>query len=321
LGEGFAPQQQKGRLVVSTDQPWTIMRLLDWTTSFFEGKGVESARLEAQLLLAHALGCTKMALYTRFDEAPAEEERTRFRELVQQRVKGSPVAHLLGRKEFFALEFLVSPSVLIPRPDSEWIVTECLALAKGMESPSVLDVGTGSGCLALAVASRHKGARVCATDVSEDALAVARRNAEKHKLQERVRFLQGDLFAPLAPAERFDFILSNPPYVSRAELAKLAPEVRDHEPRLAIDGGEDGFAVIDRLIAVAPDHLAAGGYLILEIGFDQEAGARQRFAKHGGYEVGKTIQDAAGHPRVLRARIKDPSPKPRGGVRQEGAVG
>jgi release factor glutamine methyltransferase len=288
---------------VSTDQPWTIGRLLDWTTRYLEGKGCESARLDAQLLLAQALGCTRTALYTRYDEEPAEAVRARFKELVQQRVKGAPVAHLLGRKEFFSLDLVVSPAVLVPRPDSEWLVTECLSLARGLSAPAVLDVGTGSGCLAVAVASKHKTASVTAIDVSAEALEVARRNADKHKLAERVRFLLGDLFAPLEAEERFDFILSNPPYIPSGQLAALAPEVRDHEPRLALDGGPDGLAVIDRLIAEAPKHLRPGGYLIIEIGYDQEEVVRQRFETHGGYELGKTVLDAAGHPRVLRAKL------------------
>ncbi len=287
---------------MSAEPTWTIGRLLDWTTRFFEGKGVEDGRLEAQLLLAHALACTRTSLYTRFDEEPAEAQRTRFRELVQRRVKGCPVAHLLGRKEFFSLEFEVGSDVLVPRQDTEWVVTECLTLAKAMTSPAILDVGTGSGCMAIAVAAQHKGARLTASDLSEPALVVARRNAAKHKLSERICFLHGDLFAPLPADERFDFILSNPPYIPRAQLERLAPEVRDREPRLALDGGEDGFAVIDRLIAEAPRHLRPGGFLIVEIGFDQEANARARFESHRGYELAKTIQDTAGHPRVLRAR-------------------
>jgi release factor glutamine methyltransferase len=287
---------------VSTDPSWTIGRLLDWTMRFFDGKGVADARLEAQLLLAHALGCTRTSLYTRYDEEPAEEQRGRFRELVQQRVKGRPVAHLLGRKEFFSLEFEVSPDVLVPRQDTEWVVTECLSLAKPMKAPSILDVGTGSGCLAIALAVQHKGARVTASDVSESALAVAQRNARKHGLNERIRFLHGDLFAPLDSQERFDFIVSNPPYIRRAQLQQLAAEVRDHEPRLALDGGEDGFAVLDRLIAGAPAHLRPGGFLIVEIGFDQEEAAHRRFTAQVGFELGKTVHDSAGHPRVLRAR-------------------
>jgi release factor glutamine methyltransferase len=287
---------------VSPEQPWTIGRLLEWTTGFFRQKGVESDRLEAQLLLAHALGCKRVELYTRHDEEPSEAQRKTFRELVQRRVKGSPVAHILGRKEFFSLEFEVSPAVLVPRPDSEWLVTECLQLAKPLAEPTVLDVGTGSGCLAVAVAHRHKGARVTAVDISPEALAVAGRNASKHGVAERVRFLEGDLLAPLAEGEAFDFVLSNPPYIPRAELARLAPEVRDHEPRLALDGGEDGFAVFDRLLAAAPAHLKPGGYLLVEIGAGQEAGGRERFGRHPGYELGPAVYDAAKHPRVLRAR-------------------
>jgi release factor glutamine methyltransferase len=287
---------------VSTDQPWTIGRLLDWTTRYLQSKGCESARLEAQLLLAHALGCSRTALYTRYEEEPPEAERTRFRELVQSRIKGQPVAHLLGRKEFFSLEFEVGPAVLVPRPDTEWIVTECLQLAKDMPAPAILDVGTGSGCIAVAVAARHKTAVVTAIDISGEALAVARRNAEKHHVADRVRFLEGDLFGPLAADEKFDLILSNPPYIPTADLAGLAPEVSEHEPRLALDGGADGFVVLDRLIAGAPAHLKAGGHLLVEIGYGQENEARERFGRHGGYELGKTIHDPAGHPRVVCAR-------------------
>ncbi len=287
---------------VSTEQPWTILRLLEWTTNYLKQKGVESASLEAQLLLAHALGCSRTQLLMRYDEGPGEAERSQFKALVQQRLKGRPVAHLLGRKEFFSLDFEVGPAVLVPRPDTEWLVTECLGLAKGMPGPRILDVGTGSGCLAIALAQHHKGATVTAIDVSPEALAVAQRNAAKHKLSERVRFLQGDLFAPLPAEEAFDFIVSNPPYVPRAEIETLAPEVRDHEPRLALDGGEDGFAVFDRLIAQAPRHLVPGGHLLVEIHALLEKSSRERFGKHAGYELAKTVHDLAGRPRVLRAR-------------------
>ena len=289
-------------MTVSTEQPWTIGRLLEWTSQFLAQKGSDSARLDTQLLLAHALGCTRTALYTRWDEEPPEPQRRRFKELVQQRVRGTPVAYLLGRKEFFSLEFEVGPAVLIPRPDTEWVVTECLRLAKGVESPRVLDVGTGSGCLAVAVAHGHKGARVTAVDLSPEALAVASRNAARHGVAERVRFLEGDLFAPLAPGERFDFVLSNPPYVPTGELPALAADVRDHEPRLALDGGPDGFAVFDRLVAQAPAHLAPGGHLIVEIHAGLEGPARARIESRAGYELGKTVHDLAGRPRVLVAR-------------------
>jgi release factor glutamine methyltransferase len=285
---------------MTPEQPWTIKRLLEWTTGYLQGKGNESARLEAQLLLAHALGCSRTSLYVRYEEVPPDEQRGRFRELVQARVKGTPVAHLLGRKEFFSLEFEVGPDVLVPRQDTEWLVTECLTLAKPHDAPRVLDVGTGSGCVAVAVAARHKTASVTAIDLSPQALAVARRNAEKHKVADRVRFLEGDLFAPLTE-ERFDFILSNPPYVPSGDLAGLAAEVRDHDPRLALDGGPDGFAVIDRLIAGAAERLEKGGWLLFEIGAGQEAEARRRL-EQAGWDVSRTTIEAGGVPRVMQAR-------------------
>lgn len=290
---------------MSTDEPWTIRRLLDWTKTFLAGRGVESPRLEAELLLAHALGCSRTDLYTRYAEEPGEAQRTAFRELVKQRAAGKPVAHLLGRKEFYSLELEVSPAVLVPRGDSEWLVTEAEALGKAMDAPTILDVGTGSGCLAIALAVRLKSASVSAIDVSEEALAVARRNAEKHKVADRVRFLHGDLFAPLADDDRFDLIVSNPPYVTTAALAALAPEVRDQEPRLALDGGPDGFAVIDRLIAEAGTRLKPAGYLLCEVGHDQMAEAKARFER-GGWAVDRTVQDNGGHLRVLRARLARP---------------
>jgi release factor glutamine methyltransferase len=287
---------------VTTEQPWTIARLLDWTTRYLTGKDIENPRLDAEVLLSHALGCKRIELYTRHDDEPPEETRAKFKELVQQRVKGCPVAYLVGRKEFFSLELEVNRDVLIPRPDTESVVGECLRLAKEIAAPQILDIGTGSGCLAVAVAKYHKTAYVTAVDVSAAALAVAARNAGKHGVAERIRFLEGDLFAPVPAGERFDLILSNPPYIPHGDIAGLAVGVREYEPHLALDGGADGYAVFDRLIAGAPERLKPGGYLIVEIGAPQEESARQRIEAVGVYELGKTILDGSGHPRVLRAR-------------------
>jgi release factor glutamine methyltransferase len=289
----------------TAQQDWTVGSLLEWTERFLTQKGVEFPRLDAQVLLAHALSCKRIDLYgARHGEPASEEARQRYRELIRKRVEGCPVAYLVGRKEFFSLELEVGPDVLIPRPDSELAVTECLRLAKGMAGPRALDMGTGSGNLAVAVAKHHKGARVTAVDLSPKALAVAERNAVKHGVAERVRFLGGDLFAPLPAGERFDFILSNPPYIPRDDIAKLAPGVRDYEPHLALDGGPDGYAVLERLVAGARDWLEPGGHLIVEIGAPQEAEARRRIAAHAGYELAPTVHDYSRHPRVLVARWK-----------------
>jgi release factor glutamine methyltransferase len=291
-----------GSNIVSTEQSWTIGRLLDWTTKFLQQKGSESPRLDSEVLLAHALGCKRIDLYARHSEEAPESGRQRFRDLVRQRIEGCPVAYLVGRKEFFSLEFTVNRAVLIPRPDSECVVDECLRLAKALEAPAILDIGTGSGCLPVAFAKHHKTAQVTAVDISPDALAVASENARKHGVAERIRFLQGDLFTSIPAGECFDFILSNPPYIPHDDIAKLAPGVRDYEPHTALDGGADGFAVFDRLIAEAPARLKSDGYLLIEIGSPQEGPARERIGRHAEYELAKTVHDGSGHPRVLIAR-------------------
>ena len=287
---------------MTANQPWTVARLLDWTAKYLTDKGSESPRLDTEVLLAHSLGCKRIDLYTRHDEVVTDDSRQRFKALIRQRIEGCPVAYLVGRKEFYSLEFEVSRAVLIPRPDTETVVEECLKLAKAMTEPTILDVGTGSGCLAVTVAKYCKQARVTAVDISAEALEVATRNAAKHGVAERIRFVQGDLFAPLAEGEAFDFVLSNPPYIPHGDIAGLAAGVRDFEPHVALDGGRDGLEMLGRLVAGAPARLKSSGYLIVEIGSPQEKPARERILAVPGFELAKTVHDSAGHPRVLRAR-------------------
>ena len=288
---------------MTTEQKtWTVGELLNWTAGYLAQKGTEFPRLDAEVLLAHALGCKRIDLYgIRFSDIAADDVRKHYKDLIRRRLEGCPVAYLVGRKEFFGLEFEVTPAVLIPRPDSELVVTECLSLARKLPQPRILDIGTGSGNLAIAVAQQLPTASVTAIEKSADALAVAQRNAAKHKVSDRVRFLEGDLLAPLGKEERFDFILSNPPYVAREELEKLPPGVRDYEPKLALDGGPGGFTVLENLLAQAKEHLDPGGHLIVEIGTPQEKPVRERFDKYPEYELAATIHDYSGHPRVLRA--------------------
>lgn len=284
-----------------TADHWDVARLLAWTTDFLKRKGSDSPRLDAEVLLAHALDCKRVQLYTRHDQPVGESDRARFRDLVKRRSEGAPVAHLVGRKEFFSLSFAVGPAVLIPRPDSEFVVVEFVSAFKEAPAPRLLDVGTGSGCLVLACLHAQKSATAVAVDLSEEALAVARSNAESLGLADRVEFRLGSLFDPVADLGPFDAIVSNPPYIKTSAIPTLDPGVSNHEPRLALDGGEDGLRVIAPLIEGALPLLKPGGRLILEIGSDQESAARALFEAQPGWNLAPTVRDHARHPRVLVA--------------------
>ncbi len=283
---------------------WTIKALLDWTTDFLAKKGPAptAARLEAQILLAHVLKCKKVDLLVRYDEQPGEADRAAFRGLIKRRVDGWPVAYLVGSREFYLLPFEVSPAVLIPRPDTETLVTESLGVIKRMVAPTVLDLGTGSGCIAVCLAHHKKEARITAVDISPDALDVARGNAIRNGVADRITFLQGDLFGPVPAGAVFDVVVSNPPYVTPGELAELAPDVRDHEPRLALDGGTDGLAFYRRIASGVGAVLKPGGSLLVEIGSTQDEAVRAILSANPDLELGKTVRDSSGLPRVVSAR-------------------
>jgi release factor glutamine methyltransferase len=284
-----------------TDQTWTVGRLLTWTTDYLGKKGSESSRLDAEVLLAYALGWDRVKLYTHFEHDVPERARSSYRDLVRHRAEGMPVAYLVGRKEFFSLTFKVSPAVLIPRPDTETVVVEFLNLFRPHSSPRAVDVGTGSGCIVLACLNQHPGAAFWATDSSREALAIARENAKSLGLADRVSFLEGNLLEPVAESGPFDAILSNPPYIPTAVVPALEPGVRDYEPHTALDGGPDGLEIVTRLIAQAVPLLVPGGHLILEIGTAQEVPVRELMAAQAELELAQTIRDAANHPRVVRA--------------------
>src|SRR5262249_38693901 len=285
------------------EQTWTLGALLEWTAKHLAQKGVEFPRLDAEVLLAHAVGCKRIDLYgLRFAEVATPEVRQKYRELIGKRIEGCPVAYLVGKKEFFGLEFVVSPAVLIPRPDSEHVVMECVALAKSLPAPRIVDIGAGSGNLVVALAKQLPAAQITAIDKSAGSLAVATQNATKHGVAERIRFLEGDMFEPLSPDERFDFVVSNPPYIPHDEIAKLPVGVKNYEPHSALDGGADGFTVFDRLIDFARSRLIPSGWLIVEIGAPQEEPARQRIGALPEFELAATVRDYSGHPRVLKAQ-------------------
>jgi release factor glutamine methyltransferase len=253
-----------------------VLDVLRWTTARFEARGLETPRLDAEILIAHALGLTRVQLYVQFDRPLTMPERTAVRELVRRRQTGESVAYVIGKKEFWGLELAVDARVLVPRPDTETLVDEALARLAEMTAarpegaaaapPRLADVGTGSGAIAVVLAKQRPDALVSASDVSPDALMVARANAERHGAA--VTFVEGDLAAPLAALAPFDLIAANLPYIPSGDIDALAVEVRA-EPRLALDGGGDGLALVRRLVADTPALLAAGGALVLEVGAGQ----------------------------------------------------
>lgn len=286
---------------------WTIGRLLTWTTDFLKRHASESPRLEAEVLLAEARGCERIQLYTAFGEEVSEDIRTKFRAFVQRRAAGEPVAYIVGHREFYSLSFRVQPGVLIPRPETEHLVVEVLDRIKERASAPLLiaDVGTGSGAIAVALAKHAPTARIVALDNSEQALAVARRNIQEHAVADRIEVLHGDLLADLPADRRFDFVVSNPPYVSEPEWSDLAPTVRDFEPRTALVGGPTGVETIARLVPQAAQHLPPGGWLMLEISPMLEQAVRDCLQAHGDFEAAVTRKDLSGLARVLAARRRE----------------
>lgn len=277
----------------------TPLQLATLTAGYFREKGIDSPRLEAELLLAHALGTTRMGLYLEFDKPLDREEVARYRTLVRRRARGEPSAYLVGGREFWSLRFEVGPGVLIPRPETERLVEE--ALGEMGEAGRFLDLGTGSGAIAVALLTERPGWTATAVEISPPAAAIARCNAEKLGVADRLDLREGSLFGPVE-GERFDLIVSNPPYVPSGEIEALAAEVAHHEPREALDGGVDGLDLIREIVADAPARLAPGGRLLVEFGADQGERVRRIAEDSGGYAEVEILKDYAGRDRVLLAR-------------------
>ncbi len=290
-----------------SDTPaWTIGRLLTWTTDYLKQQGAASPRLDAEVLLAAARGCQRIALYTAYDQIADEATRSAFREYVRRRAAGEPVAYLVGHREFFSLPFQVTRDVLIPRPETEHLVVEVLDLLKirpGDERAArIADVGTGSGAIAVSVAKHAPACQVTAVDNSPEALQVARGNADRHQVSDRIEFVLSDLLAAVPTTEPFDVVASNPPYVSEAEWSQLPRDVRDYEPRSALVGGSTGSETIARLIPQAAERLRPGGWLLLEISPMIEAAVQQLLDRDGRFQAVQTVKDLAGLPRVIRGK-------------------
>lgn len=316
----------------TNQDPWTVLRLLSWTTDFFRQRGSDSPRLDAEVLLAHSLGCSRIELYTAFGSEPSGPQRQTFRELVRRRGEGVPVAYLVGHREFYSLRLGVTPAVLIPRPETEHLVTLALDHAKSLAptgsartgtpadnavaqcpppTPTlrplkIADVGTGSGAIAVALAKHLPavypgGCLITAIDLSPDALDVARGNARDHGVDPQIEFVQGDLLDKLPAGSDFDMILSNPPYVSRGEYADLEPTVRDHEPKMALLAGERGTEIIARLIDQAASRLVSGGLLAIELSPMIAKDCSALVVADGHFHEPKLIRDLGGNQRIVTA--------------------
>ena len=276
---------------------WTIRRVLDWTKSYLAEKGVENARLETEWLLSAALGRDRVGLYVSLDQPLNPDELAVCREFVTRRAKREPLQYILGTQEFYGLDFVVTPAVLIPRHDTEVIVEESLLRVPGARA--VLDIGVGSGCIAVALAKNLPDAQVCGVEQSPEALALAQKNAERHGV--RVTLFEGSLFEPFV-GQHFDLIVSNPPYIPTADLDTLQPEVREFEPLQALDGGPDGLHFYRLIVPAAPEHLVPGGWLLMEIGIGQ-ADAVLGMLERAGFGESFTAKDPNGIERVVGGKV------------------
>lgn len=290
------------------DPQWTILKILQWTTAYFKSHSVDSPRLTAEILLAHVLEIARIDLYLRFDQPLTRTELAAFKAFIQRRRNREPVAYITGTREFWGIDFTVTPDVLIPRPETEFMVEESLKLIPPDISSGrfrLIDVGTGSGAVAVALAVNRPGHTYFASDISQKAITIASQNATQNSVSKDIFFFVGELFDALSPDElKFDLIVSNPPYIPTYQIAGLAPEVGTYEPLSALDGGTEGVDVIGKIVKDAPLYLKKNGMLMMEIGFDQKARMEQIVADDGRYSDLKFIRDYSGHDRVAQMRLK-----------------
>lgn len=266
-------------------ETWTVRRVLTWASGHFEQKGVDAPRLTAEMLLAHVLSCDRVRLYVDLDRPLDRAELARLRSSIERRLGREPTQYVTGRQHFYGRVFAVDARVLIPRPETELVVEAVLRTVPKDRAARLLDLCTGSGCIAVTLAAERPQAMVWGTDLSSAACEVARANAEALGVASRVTILEGDLFEPLGAAESFDAIATNPPYVARAQIPGLSAEVR-REPMIALDGGDDGLQVIRRILGSARSRLRSGGWLAMEIAEEQGPAVRDLFAGAGFEDIG-----------------------------------
>lgn len=283
---------------------WNVLELLEWTTEYFEKHNIPNPRLDAEVLLGHILEKSRLQLYLHFDMPVYQVHLSVFRELIKRRIDLTPISYLINRKEFMSLDFYVDERVLIPRPETEFIV-ETILNTNPEKPQRILEIGTGSGVIATTLAVNQPEWEIIATDICQDALEVAEKNRDAHECTDRISLLHGDLFDPIQKlnTSHFNWIVSNPPYVMSCENNDLSPDVKEHEPHIALFAGEDGLSIIRRLISEAPSYLNPGGKLIFEIGDTQGNSVQELINKQPLYDDSQIIKDYAGKNRVVVASL------------------
>ncbi|MFA7485356.1 MAG: peptide chain release factor N(5)-glutamine methyltransferase [Phycisphaerae bacterium] len=290
-------------------ETWTIQKLLNWVNQYLQNKGVDSPRLSAEQLLSYVLGLKRIELYTQFDKPVDKTQLDKLHDLVKRAGEHEPIAYLTGKSEFYSLEFYITKDCLIPRPETELLVERAVEFLRTRNSEQlVCDLCTGCGCIAAAIAKNFSNAKIIATDISDAALAIAEKNIEKHQLSERIKLLQGDLFEPLIPqldTSKFDLILCNPPYVASGEYENPDKNVRQYEPKIALDAGADGLDIYRRIIQKAQDFLKDDSLMILEIGYKQGPQVKQLLEETSFFSMVTIQKDYQDNDRIVLAR-KEP---------------
>lgn len=292
---------------------WTPLKLLNWTSQYLSEKGISSTRLEAELLLAHSLNLQRIQLYTQFDRPLNDKELANFKVLLKRRAEREPLAYILEKKEFYSLDFIVSKDVLIPRPETELLIEKVfkqypphptLLLQQEKDaSLKIIDIGTGSGCIAITLAKHLPQAKITALDISEAALNIAKKNAEKHQVENQIEFIHTDFLSSTSDIQnsKFDIIVSNPPYIASHEIQTLEPELHFEPPR-ALDGGIDGLDFYKKILPWAFKHIDPKGHLFLEIGYNQKEQLRE-LAKNSGFNTYQIFKDLQEIDRIFEAKI------------------
>jgi release factor glutamine methyltransferase len=291
----------------------TVVELLNWSTNYLREHQIENPRLNAELLLAFSLSLSREGLYSHLKGPFKEEEKEAFMNLVKRRISGEPLQYIIGYKEFWSTHFRVDPRVFIPRPETELLVEQSLVALPRISlerAPCILEIGTGSGAIAISLAKEVKDGFIVATDISKEALLLAKENAVSTGVLHRITFINADLFGPFRlfrDGGHFDLVLSNPPYITRSEIEKLAREVKDYEPLIALDGGEEGIDFFERIVSQASFYLRKGGWLLLEVGQGQDGEVSSMIERVGDFNLPERVKDLSDIRRVVKAQRKQES--------------